>query len=116
MSENNSDLISFLTGVVLGSLMGAATALLLAPQSGEETRTLIHDKSIELKDKAVELGQDVQLRTGKVLDDGRTQLEVVMEDLRNRIDDLTKVVMREKDRVTTMQKEIDQMGEESTSA
>ena len=116
MSDNNSDLISFFTGVVIGSFFGAAAALLLAPQSGEETRTLIHDKSIELKDKAVELGQDVQMRTGKVLDDGRTQLEVVMEELRNRLDDLTKVVMREKDRVTSIQQEIKQVGEEATSA
>lgn len=116
MSDNNSDLISFFTGVVIGSFLGAAAALLLAPQSGEETRTLIHDKSIELKDKAVELGQDVQLRTGKVLDDGRTQLEVVMEELRNRLDDLTKVVMREKERVNTIQQEMEQVGEEAASA
>lgn len=116
MSDSNSDLISFFTGVVIGSFVGAAAALLLAPQSGEETRTLIHDKSIELKDKAVELGQDVQLRTGKVLDDGRTQLEVVMEEFRNRLDDLTKVVMREKDRVSVMEKEIEQMGDEAAPA
>ncbi len=60
MSDNNSDFISFFTGVVVGSFIGAAAALLMAPQSGEETRTLIRDKSIELKDKAVELGQDAQ--------------------------------------------------------
>jgi gas vesicle protein len=116
MSDNNSDFISFFAGMIIGSFVGVATALLLAPQSGEETRTLIHDKSIELKDKAIELGQDVQLRTGKVLDDGREQLDVMMEDFRNRLDELTKLVMREKERVNTISQEIKQDGAESESA
>jgi gas vesicle protein len=43
---------SFFTGFFIGALVGGATALLLAPQSGEETRTQIREKSIELKEKA----------------------------------------------------------------
>lgn len=34
-------------GLILGSIVGALTALILAPQSGE-TRKLIRDKAIEL--------------------------------------------------------------------
>ena len=49
MSDNNSDFGAFLAGFVIGGLVGAATALLLAPQSGEETCTVIRDKGIELK-------------------------------------------------------------------
>jgi gas vesicle protein len=45
---------AFLVGFVVGGLAGAVTALLLAPQSGEETRTVIKEKAIELKDKASE--------------------------------------------------------------
>ena len=41
MGDNNSDFGAFLAGFVIGGLVGAATALLLAPQSGEETRTII---------------------------------------------------------------------------
>ena len=52
MGNNNSDFGAFLSGFVLGGLVGAAVALLLAPQSGEETRTYIRDKGIELKDYA----------------------------------------------------------------
>ena len=43
---------AFLVGFVVGGLTGAVVALLFAPQSGEETRALIKDKSIELRDKA----------------------------------------------------------------
>ena len=43
---------AFLVGFIVGGLTGAVVALLFAPQSGEETRALIKDKSIELRDKA----------------------------------------------------------------
>ena len=43
---------AFLVGFVVGGLTGAVVALLFAPQTGEETRALIKDKSIELRDKA----------------------------------------------------------------
>jgi gas vesicle protein len=45
---------AFLVGFVVGGLAGAVTALLLAPQSGEETRTVIKEKAIELKDVAAD--------------------------------------------------------------
>ncbi len=44
----------FFAGLVIGSLVGAALALLMAPQSGEETRAQIRDKSLEFKDRAEE--------------------------------------------------------------
>ena len=102
---DNNDFFTFFAGMVIGGLVGAATALLLAPQSGEETRTLIRDKSIELKDKAVEYGQDVQLRAEKALEDTREQLEVVMEDLRDRTDELGTRSVREKEAVKWAVKE-----------
>ena len=50
---------AFLVGFVVGGLAGAVTALLLAPQSGEETRTVIKEKAIELKDIAADSYNDV---------------------------------------------------------
>jgi gas vesicle protein len=44
----------FFAGLVIGGLVGATLALLLAPQSGEETRAQIRDKSIEVKGRAEE--------------------------------------------------------------
>ena len=43
---------AFLVGFIVGGLTGAVVSLLFAPQSGEETRALIKDKGIELRDKA----------------------------------------------------------------
>jgi gas vesicle protein len=44
----------FVLGMVLGGLVGAAVALLYAPQSGDETRARLGEKADELKDKAVD--------------------------------------------------------------
>ena len=54
MSDSNADYGAFVAGFLIGGLVGAATALLMAPQSGEETRAYIRDRSIELRDKAYE--------------------------------------------------------------
>ena len=64
MADNSGDLGSFLAGFVIGGLIGAGVALLMAPQSGEETRALIADKSIELRDRAVETAGEVQSQAG----------------------------------------------------
>jgi gas vesicle protein len=48
---------AFLVGFLVGGLTGAIVALLFAPQSGEETRALIGERSIELRDRAVESGK-----------------------------------------------------------
>jgi gas vesicle protein len=54
MNKNNN-VLSVLTGMLIGGLAGAITMLLLAPQSGEKTRTQIQEKGIELRDLATEM-------------------------------------------------------------
>jgi len=70
---------AFLIGFVVGGLTGAITALLLAPQSGTETRTLIKEKSIELRDKAAES-----------LEEAYAQAEAAAVEARARFDELAK--------------------------
>lgn len=53
MSSQNSSAL-FFAGLVTGGVLGAGMALLMAPQSGLETRRQIRNKGIELKDGAVE--------------------------------------------------------------
>jgi gas vesicle protein len=53
MSERSSG-AEFFAGLVIGGLVGATLALLLAPQSGEETRAQIRDKGLEFKGRAEE--------------------------------------------------------------
>jgi len=94
MSENN-DVGSFVAGIIVGGLVGAAVALLLAPQSGEETRTMIRDKSIEIKDRAVEVSQDAVARAEKALEDARVRADDAIVDLQSRTQELTRLA-REK--------------------
>ena len=65
MSKEYEDFGAFLTGFVIGGLVGAAVALLVAPQSGEDTRTMIMDKSIELKDKVGESAEELKLKANE---------------------------------------------------
>ena len=85
---NDDDFGTFLAGFVIGGLVGAAVAMLMAPQSGEETRTLIKEKSIELKDRATEYGADARDRAEKALEDARTRADAAIVDLRARSDEL----------------------------
>ena len=61
-SDNDLDFGAFLLGTILGGLVGAAVALLFAPQSGEETRMMIRDKGIEIRDKVGESAADARGR------------------------------------------------------
>lgn len=90
MSENGSgEMGAFLAGFVIGGLVGAAAALILAPQSGEEMRAQLADQSTQLRQKgaeragsyvtdarqtAREQAERVREQTRIVLDQGRTRL------------------------------------------
>ena len=45
--------------IAVGTILGAATGILFAPQSGEETRKQIADKAVEVKEGAVNTAKDV---------------------------------------------------------
>lgn len=48
----------FLGGLLLGGIVGAAIALLMAPASGEETRDQIRSEGVALKRRGQEFGND----------------------------------------------------------
>lgn len=61
--QNNT--LSVMGGMLVGALAGAVTMLLLAPQSGKDTRKQIQEKGIELRDRTTEMIDDTfaQIRT-----------------------------------------------------
>jgi gas vesicle protein len=75
MAEREGDFGAFLVGFVVGGMVGAVTALLLAPQTGEETRTLLHDRSIELKDKAVEKAETARIKAEAAAAEARARAD-----------------------------------------
>jgi gas vesicle protein len=73
---------AFLVGFVVGGLTGAVVALLFAPQSGEETRALIKDKSIELRDRAATSAEEVLARAEAAAAEARTRAEELTKEVR----------------------------------
>lgn len=43
-------ILSFLTGMIIGGLVGATVGILLAPASGEEMRTQFQERTTRLRD------------------------------------------------------------------
>jgi gas vesicle protein len=74
MSENESDLGAFLAGFVLGGLAGAAAALIMAPQSGAETRAQIASKGDEYRQAGEAQLHEAQERARIVLDEGKSKV------------------------------------------
>jgi gas vesicle protein len=72
--RQGSNFVAMLGGLMIGSVAGAVAMLLLAPQTGKKTRTLIQDKGIELRDRATGMMDDafeqVRSSTGKIAADG----------------------------------------------
>ena len=74
-----SNVFGILAGMLIGAAAGAVTMLLLAPQSGKDTRLQIREKGIELRDRTTEIVEDTlaQVRTNanKITMGGREKIE-----------------------------------------
>ena len=68
MSDSNNT-GAFLSGFLLGGLVGMAAALLMTPQSGETTRVQLKDKGIELKTQFSDLSTGIQERGRVIIDE-----------------------------------------------
>ncbi|MEI7846327.1 MAG: YtxH domain-containing protein [Chloroflexota bacterium] len=76
MSEHD-EFGAFLVGFIVGGLTGAVAALLFAPQSGEETRAVIKERSIELRDKATAEAEDAWKRAEAAAIEARDKAEAL---------------------------------------
>jgi gas vesicle protein len=83
MSERD-EFGAFLVGFIVGGLSGAIVALLFAPQSGEETRAFIKDKSIELRDKAQMTAEEALAHAEAAAADARARADELAKQLRER--------------------------------
>ena len=57
---NRDESVGFFSGLILGAVVGAAIALLYAPQSGPETRRLVKEKALEVKEKAAKAASKIK--------------------------------------------------------
>lgn len=98
MSIQNSGAL-FFAGLVTGGVVGAGLALLLAPQSGEETRSQIKAKSFELKDEAVEGLVEAGRRAQAQADTWQEKGQDVTGAISRSKDSIIQAVSQSKDRV-----------------
>ena len=79
----------FLAGFLIGAFAGAAAALLFAPKSGEETRTIIRERGIELKDRAGEVSVEARRRAEEVQSQAKTKAQDLTTQAKGKAQDLT---------------------------
>ena len=77
MADHDSDLGAFMAGFLLGGMIGAGVALLLAPQTGEETREMLRERSIELKSRAEQAASDIRTKAESRLQDLLSLLAII---------------------------------------
>jgi len=86
---------------ILGAFIGAATALLLAPRSGEETRKLIAAKAREGADYMAERSRGLVEKTSSLVDRGKEILQQQRESLSAALEAGKQAYREEKDKAKT---------------
>lgn len=84
--EEKSVVLNFLAGMGLGALIGAATALLLAPKSGKETRQDLKNVTDELRVKADKVIHDLSDSGEELVKKSREILESTKQKVQQAID------------------------------
>jgi gas vesicle protein len=78
MKRKGSSIGSLFIGILIGGLVGTGIALLAAPQSGEQTRSLLMEK-----------GTDLRNRASSTVEQTRGKAEDIISIVRSRADDFT---------------------------
>lgn len=73
--EEKGVALNFLAGMGLGALIGAATALLLAPKSGNETRQDIMNATEDMRSKASKAVHEISQSSEELVKRSRELLE-----------------------------------------
>lgn len=75
----------FLAGFVVGGALGAVAGILLAPQSGEETRDLLSDASKDVVKKADKTVKEIQDKADSCVSDMQKKGDEIMEKIQSLI-------------------------------
>lgn len=80
---HTNNILGVIVGIVVGLLAGAVTMLLMAPQSGKDTRIQIQKKGIELRDQTSKMIEDtmaqVRSSANKITVGGREKAEELLQ-------------------------------------
>jgi gas vesicle protein len=104
MSNNNNQNIDskdFMIGALVGGMLGAAAALLLAPKPGKELRSDLNDQAVYLKDKSTEISQMAREKSSNIVKTVSEQSNQVA----TKVKDLTSNLRKDIDRWRTKEEE-----------
>lgn len=73
--------MKFTLGLLVGFGLGVAVGLLLAPQSGEDTRTQLGEQGIMLRDRSAGVTGDLRARANDALAQGREMYQRTKDEL-----------------------------------
>jgi gas vesicle protein len=113
MASDSDEFGAFLVGFIVGGLAGAVVSLLFAPQSGEETRALLREKSIELRDRASDTAEDALARAEAAAGEARARAEELTKIARARAEEVAKEARIRTDEFT---KEVRARGESAVES
>lgn len=86
--DDNSLTKGLFLGFLAGSVIGAVTALLLAPKSGKELRRDIKKKTDELKDAAQNQLQQASQKASELINEGKKRSEEMIGEAKLRAESL----------------------------
>ena len=76
--ERERQVFSFVSGLLLGAIIGAGVALLTAPDSGRRTRKRLKRAAVGLKDSAAhrldDIAEEVKGKVDEVIKSARTRI------------------------------------------
>ncbi len=83
MSNKKSGL--FISGLLLGSAIGAATGLLIAPRTGKKTRQLLQKSASAIPQLVTDLSTSVKFQTDRFSDSATNSWAEILERLKEAI-------------------------------
>ncbi|OFX14882.1 MAG: hypothetical protein A2Z18_09630 [Armatimonadetes bacterium RBG_16_58_9] len=100
MSNDNDQrgvALHFLTGLGIGALVGAVTALLLAPKSGKETRDDIKQAADEMRAKADKVIHDLTESGDELVKKSKEILETTKAKVQQAVDSGKEAIARRRE-------------------
>ncbi|MGB3493707.1 MAG: YtxH domain-containing protein [Elainellaceae cyanobacterium] len=118
MAENNQSKGSgfFVGGFLLGAAMGAVTGLLVAPQTGRETRRILKKSANALPELAEDLSSNVQVQADRLSSSAVRNWEGTLTRLRRAIAAGTEASQQERQRLERITDETTSSQTEAQSA
>lgn len=100
MKEEGYSAGSVLMSFLLGGIVGAGLALLLAPQSGEETRKKIREFADDVKDKTTGLVDQAKHKVTDIVEEGKGLYDEKKSILKAAVDAGKEAYEKEKERLS----------------